>query len=340
VTVLNQTPSAFRQLIQAEREHSSGLPLALRTVVFGGEALETAMLRPWFERHGDRIPQLVNMYGITETTVHVTYRLLTVADSLGTSSPIGVPIPDLHLDIFDTHFEPVPAMVPGELYIGGAGLAQGYFRRQALTRDRFIDDPHGRGGRLYRTGDRVRRRPDGEIEYLGRFDDQVKIRGFRVESGEVAVALSRHGGVADAAVTLYEHDGNPLLVAYYVPREGALKAADLRRHLQDLAVALAADGEWQARSPCASRPRRPNQSRTAAAVARAHLDRAAGAGVLAVSARQRSAGRGRQCLRPRRTFGTGRAGPPHAAIAVKARYPSRAVIPTPDTYGTRGSAAG
>jgi amino acid adenylation domain-containing protein len=234
VTVLNQTPSAFRHLIQAERERSSRLPLALRIVVFGGEALEPAMLRSWFERHGDRTPQLVNMYGITETTVHVTYRPLTMEDAHGPSSPIGVPIPDLHLDIFDAHSEPAPPAFPGELFVGGAGLAQGYFRREALTRDRFIDDPHRRGGRLYRTGDRVRRRPGGEIEYLGRFDEQVKIRGFRIEPGEIAVTLARHGGVTEAAVTLHENNGNAFLVAYYVPREGALEAADLRRHLQDL----------------------------------------------------------------------------------------------------------
>jgi amino acid adenylation domain-containing protein len=234
VTVLNQTPSAFRQLIEAEQERLSELPLTLRTVILGGETLEPAMLRSWFERHGESAPRLVNMYGITETTVHVTYRPLTAEDTHSTSSPIGAPIPDLHLDIFDEYFEPVPPGIPGELYVSGAGLAQGYFRREALTRDRFITDPHGRGGRLYRSGDRVRRRPDGEIEYLGRLDDQVKIRGFRVETGEVAATLVRHGGVADAAVTLHERNGNAFLVAHYVPREGAVETADLRRHLQDL----------------------------------------------------------------------------------------------------------
>ena len=234
VTVLNQTPSGFRQLLQAEREAPTLPPLMLRTVIFGGEALEPAMLGPWFERHGDRTPRLVNMYGITETTVHVTYRPLTIDDVQSAASPIGVPISDLSLDILDEHLEPVPFGFPGELHVGGAGLAQGYFRREALTRERFIDDPHQRGGRLYRTGDRVRRRPDGEIEYLGRRDEQVKVRGFRIEPGEIAAVLSRYPGVADAAVTRHERDGDAFLAAYYVPREGGIDADDLRRYLRDL----------------------------------------------------------------------------------------------------------
>jgi amino acid adenylation domain-containing protein len=234
VTVLNQTPSGFRQLLQAEPEAPTLPPLMLRTVIFGGEALEPAMLGPWFERHGDRTPRLVNMYGITETTVHVTYRPLTIDDVQSAASPIGVPIPDLSLDILDEHLEPVPLGFPGELHVGGAGLAQGYFRREALTRERFIDDPHRRGGRLYRTGDRVRRRSDGEIEYLGRLDEQVKVRGYRIEPGEIAAVLSRYPRVADAAVTRHERDGDTFLAAYYVPREGGIDADDLRRYLRDL----------------------------------------------------------------------------------------------------------
>ncbi len=233
VTVLNHTPSAFRQLIESEQGFSTPLPLSLRVVVFGGEALEPAILRPWFDRHGDRLPQLVNMYGITETTVHVTYRPLTIDDARHAASPIGTPIPDLHLDIFDPFGEPVPNDFPGELHVSGAGLARGYFRREALTRERFIDDPHRRGGRVYRTGDRVRRRPSGEIEYLGRLDDQVKIRGFRIETGEIAATLVRHPAVAEAVVVFRGREGNGFLVAYYVARAADVGAAELRRHLQE-----------------------------------------------------------------------------------------------------------
>ena len=132
VTVLNQTPSAFRQLIQAE-ESVGQKDLALRYVIFGGEALEMQSLRPWFDRHGDQKPQLVNMYGITETTVHVTYRPLS-KDDLKSGSVIGEPIPDLQIYILDSQRQPVPIGVPGEMYVGGAGLARGYLGRPAIDR--------------------------------------------------------------------------------------------------------------------------------------------------------------------------------------------------------------
>jgi amino acid adenylation domain-containing protein len=186
VTVLNQTPSAFRQLMKADEARER--ELSLRFVIFGGEALELQSLRPWFERHGDREPQLVNMYGITETTVHVTYRPLTFADldNIG-GSRIGGAIPDESVYVLDRHLRPVPDMLPGELYVGGAGVARGYLNRPELTAERFIPDPFGReaGARLYRTGDLARRLGNGDIEYLGRADDQVKIRGFRIEPGEI-----------------------------------------------------------------------------------------------------------------------------------------------------------
>jgi amino acid adenylation domain-containing protein len=234
VTVLNQTPSAFRQLQQAEAAHSEPLPLALRYIIFGGEALEPAQLRPWFDRHGDASPILVNMYGITETTVHVTYRPLTASDALQMASPIGVPIPDLYLYVLDEHLEPVPPYLPGEIYVGGAGLASGYLNRDVLTSQRFIADPFRPSSRLYRTGDRVCRRGDGEIEYLGRADDQIKIRGFRIEPGEIAAQLSRHPAVADAVVVPRRRDAETMLVAYYVAADGATDAGSLRRHLQQL----------------------------------------------------------------------------------------------------------
>ncbi|NER29541.1 MAG: amino acid adenylation domain-containing protein, partial [Symploca sp. SIO1C4] len=187
VTVLNQTPSAFRQLIQAEQSATTVEQLKLRLVIFGGEALELNSLKPWFERYGDQKPQLVNMYGITETTVHVTYRPLSLADLEGAASVIGRPIPDLQMYVLDEHLQPVPIGIPGEMYVGGAGVTRGYLHRRELTVERFISNPFTDNpqARLYKTGDLARYLPNGELEYLGRIDNQVKIRGFRIELGEI-----------------------------------------------------------------------------------------------------------------------------------------------------------
>lgn len=233
VTVLNQTPSAFRQLIQAE-ESVGQKELALRYVIFGGEALEMQSLRPWFERHGDRQPQLVNMYGITETTVHVTYRPLTM-DDLKADSVIGVAIPDLQVYILDARCQPVPIGVPAEMYVGGAGLARGYLRRPELTAERFIPDHlTGRpGSRLYRTGDLARFLPGRDIEYLGRIDQQVKIRGFRVELGEIESVLCQHPAVREAVVLARDDSpGNKRLVAYLVCTGATPSVKELREHLK------------------------------------------------------------------------------------------------------------
>jgi amino acid adenylation domain-containing protein/FkbH-like protein/non-ribosomal peptide synthase protein (TIGR01720 family) len=232
VTVLNQTPSAFRQLIAAEA--AQPLELALRYVIFGGEALEMQSLQPWFERHGDSTPQLVNMYGITETTVHVTYRPLSSADVQG-GSVIGIPIPDLQLYILDPHLQPVPLGVPGELFVGGAGLAQGYLQRPELTAQRFIANPFSNApnARLYRTGDLARFLPGRDVEYLGRIDQQVKIRGFRIELGEIESILTTHPQVQEAAVLAREdHPGEKRLVAYLVPKAERPSIESLRSHLQ------------------------------------------------------------------------------------------------------------
>ncbi|HVR95754.1 MAG TPA: amino acid adenylation domain-containing protein, partial [Thermoanaerobaculia bacterium] len=209
VTVLNQTPSAFTQLARVDEERG-GVATDLRLVIFGGEALDVAGLAPWFDRHGDDQPSLVNMYGITETTVHVTYRPLRVADTRGERrSVIGVPIPDLSLYVLDRWQQPAPIGVPGELVVGGAGLARGYLGRPELTATRFVPDPAGgrAGARLYRSGDLGRFLPGGEVEYLGRIDHQVKIRGFRIELGEIEAALARHPEVRQAVVLVRE-DGS------------------------------------------------------------------------------------------------------------------------------------
>jgi len=232
VSVLNQTPSAFRQFIAADGAAPG--EYALRHVVFGGEALEPESLRPWFEKHGDERPRLVNMYGITETTVHVTHRPLSRVDlEAGRGSRIGEPIPDLSLRVLDPRLEPQGVGVPGELHVGGAGLARGYLGRPALTARRFVPDADSRwsGARLYRSGDLARFRADGDVEYLGRIDHQVKVRGFRIETGEIEATLVRHPGVS-AAVVLAEGGEAPRLVAHVVGEGGEVPAVEeLRAHL-------------------------------------------------------------------------------------------------------------
>jgi nonribosomal peptide synthetase DhbF len=219
VTVLNATPSLF-VTVQDELLKLAD-DLALRFVVFGGEALAPPTLRPWYRRFGGDGPTLVNMYGITETTVHVTYRPVSAADCDREGSPIGVPIPDLSLHLLDPHGSPVPVGVAGELFVGGAGVARGYLHRAELTAQRFIENPFG-PGRLYRTGDVARRLPGGELDFRGRIDDQVKIRGFRIELGEIETVLADHPAVRTAVATVREDvPGDQRLVAYVTLLDGA-----------------------------------------------------------------------------------------------------------------------
>ncbi|MDB6131200.1 MAG: amino acid adenylation domain protein, partial [Verrucomicrobiales bacterium] len=237
VTVLNQTPSAFRQLSQVDEQFNEK-QLALRWVIFGGEALELQTLAGWFGRHGDMTPQLVNMYGITETTVHVTFRVIRARDLDSKSSLIGEPIPDLDIILTDKHQRLIPNGVAGEISVGGAGLARGYLDRPELTAERFIPNPWGpSGSRLYRSGDLARRLPNGDLEYLGRIDHQVKIRGHRIETGEIECVLSRHPQVRDQAVLVTkskigsEGSSQNQLVAYVVPRETEPSLSELRQFI-------------------------------------------------------------------------------------------------------------
>ncbi|TWD29121.1 amino acid adenylation domain-containing protein [Streptomyces sp. T12] len=234
VTVLNQTPSAFEQLVDADAELGGGTG-ALRYVVFGGEALRPARLRPWTERHGLDRPALVNMYGITETTVHVTHHRLTAADldDPRRAGVIGTPLADLRVHLLDAAGRPVPPGATGEMYVSGAGVATGYLDRPELTAERFLDDPYGPPGtRMYRSGDLARRRPDGTLDYVGRADAQIQLRGFRVEPGEIEAVLATHPGVTRAAVVPRHADNGALhLVAYTVPSADApVSPADLRAH--------------------------------------------------------------------------------------------------------------
>ncbi|WEN15095.1 non-ribosomal peptide synthase/polyketide synthase [Rhodanobacter sp. AS-Z3] len=234
VTVLNQTPSAFKAFIEAQGQDPRSD--RLRYVIFGGEALEPAMLAPWYARRGDVSPRLINMYGITETTVHVTYRPMSHADLTRSGSPIGERLPDLRLYLLDAHRQPVPLGAVGELYVGGAGVARGYLNRPELTAERFLPDPFDPRpqARLYRTGDLGRYLPDGQLLYLGRNDHQVKVRGFRIELGEIEARLAEHPSVREVAVLARQDGGtDKRLVAYVVAHTEAPAdlAAVLRAHL-------------------------------------------------------------------------------------------------------------
>ena len=235
ISVLNQTPSAFRQLISTA-EATQTYP-DLRLVIFGGEALDPRILQPWFERHGDCNPQLINMYGITETTVHVTRYPLSWSDVHGAAqSPIGRPLDDLQVYILDTSMHLTPIGVSGEMYVGGDGLARGYLGQPSLTAERFVPHPFSTrpGARLYKTGDLARFLPDGTIEYLGRLDAQVKIRGFRIEPGEIEAILALHPSVQEAVVVAREDQpGDKRLVAYVVAHlQISFSSSELRHHLQ------------------------------------------------------------------------------------------------------------
>ncbi len=236
VTVLNQTPSAFYQLMQADRENPDlGQKLSLRFVIFGGEALELGRLGDWYDRHPDNAPKLVNMYGITETTVHVSYiELDRNIAAMRANSLVGCSIPDLGVYVLDNALRPVPPGVTGELYVSGAGLARGYLNQPGLTAERFVANPFGPAGtRMYRTGDLARWREDGLLDYMGRADHQIKIRGFRIEPGEIEAVIAGHPDIHQVAVVVRENrSGDKRLVAYIVSdEEDRLDSAELRRYV-------------------------------------------------------------------------------------------------------------
>ncbi|MFF5367216.1 amino acid adenylation domain-containing protein [Streptomyces sp. NPDC013187] len=216
VTVLNQTPSAFYQFIEADRLAGEPLP-ALRRIIFGGEALDLGRLRGWIERHGTAAPELVNMYGITETTVHVTHRVLS-DDDFGPGddvSPIGGPIPGLVTYLLDDRLRPVPPGREGAIYVAGDQVSLGYLGRPGLTAGRFVANPfRADGSRMYHTGDLAIRTLDGELRFTGRADDQVQLKGFRIELGEVETVIRGLDGVTDVAVTVA--DTGDHLVAHVV----------------------------------------------------------------------------------------------------------------------------
>ncbi|MFY2787139.1 amino acid adenylation domain-containing protein, partial [Rhodococcus sp. MALMAid1271] len=229
VTVLNQTPTAFYQFAEADRAATAAAgssddatELSLRYVIFGGEALDLGQLGRWYSRHDESAPTLVNMYGITETTVHVSHLALTEAFAASASaSVIGQAIPALSVAVLDTRLNPVPPGVTGEMYVSGAQLSRGYLGRAGLSATRFVADPSGApGARMYRTGDTARWNRDGALEYLGRSDMQVQLHGFRIELGEIESALLAFDGVAAAVVSVRDDGFGDRLIGYVVAEAG------------------------------------------------------------------------------------------------------------------------
>ncbi|WP_167459439.1 non-ribosomal peptide synthetase [Pedobacter jejuensis] len=226
VTVLNQTPSAFYLLQDFLGEIVE--QLSLRYVIFGGEALNPVKLKPLHQTIG--YARLINMYGITETTVHVTFQEISITHLNSSKSIIGKPIPTLGVYILDQHQLPVPIGVPGELYIIGSGLARGYLNLPEMTDSKFLADPFrpGPGSKMYKSGDIGKWLPDGSIEYLGRNDNQVKIRGYRIETGEIESVLIESKLVNEVVVIVREDVYGNKLIAYFTAAD-AVSTLKLRK---------------------------------------------------------------------------------------------------------------
>jgi len=246
LSVLNLATSFWHAWVRALVAMGRSVPPSLRLVVIGSEKVSLEVLDAW--RRLASGARLINGYGTTETTISST--LYEVEESapavgIGSSLPIGRPIADTRVYILDPHFEPVPAGVPGELYIGGLGVARGYLMRPALTAERFIPDPFGveAGARMYRTGDRARVLSDGEIEFLGRFDQQLKVRGYRIEPGEIESVLKRHPAVQEALVLGRDDSSGDRRLVAYVTQSAEMStsfAASLDTELEEEQLA-----QWQ-----------------------------------------------------------------------------------------------
>ncbi|WP_146587862.1 non-ribosomal peptide synthetase/type I polyketide synthase [Puniceibacterium confluentis] len=228
VTQLSLTPSAFRALSELETEAPGGT-LAVKAVWFGGEALTPTVLRPWAQRYPDC--QLINLFGITETTVHTTFRRLTAPDLARNDSLIGTALPSYGLTIRDRSLRPVPAGVQGEIVVSGSGVARGYLGQPELTAARFVDDPYAPGRRLYRSGDLGRMGLNGDVTYLGRADDQVKLRGYRIELGEVESGVCSCDGVRAASAGVLGEEGSDAVLAAWITTDGVVDAEALNAHL-------------------------------------------------------------------------------------------------------------
>ncbi|AEI67145.1 non-ribosomal peptide synthetase [Corallococcus macrosporus] len=230
VTLVNTVPSAMAELVRAR-----ALPDSVRTVNLAGEPLSQSLVEA-IHQSAPGVRRVLNLYGPTEDTTYSTYAV--AAPGAAREPTVGRPVEGTRAYVLDALGQPVPQGVAGELHLGGAGLARGYADRPELTAERFVPDAFSQrpGARLYRTGDRVRWLPDGELQYLGRIDQQVKVRGFRIELGEIEAALRRHPDVRDAVVLVREDGAEEgrRLVAYIVPPADAVPdAAELRRFVKE-----------------------------------------------------------------------------------------------------------
>lgn len=228
VTILNQTPTVFYKLSNEELSKNGRL-LNIRNIIFGGEALKPAKLEYWVNKY----PQikLINMFGITETTVHVTYKELGEKEICGDIDSIGRPIPTLNIYVMDESLNLLPIRSAGELYVGGEGVGTGYLNKPELTAERFIENPYKRGERLYKSGDLVRFIDNGELEYLGRIDNQVKIRGFRIEVEEVEEQLALIENIESSVVIVKEKKDNEKYLCAYFTSNREVETSELRNSL-------------------------------------------------------------------------------------------------------------
>jgi amino acid adenylation domain-containing protein len=227
VTILNQTPSAFYSLLSQFDDKPDNL--SLRYIVFGGEQLNPARLRGWAEKHND--VSLVNMFGITETTVHVTAKALNSEDLISGTSNIGKPLPHMTIRLLDNELQPIADNKVGEIFVGGAGVARGYINNPKLTADRFITAANGE--RLYRSGDLARYLPNGDLEYVGRLDTQVKLHGYRIELGEIETVMKRSGLVEEAVALLKNLENGFHICVFYSTVFGTDTEERLRKHIDE-----------------------------------------------------------------------------------------------------------
>ncbi|HEX8104869.1 MAG TPA: amino acid adenylation domain-containing protein [Solirubrobacteraceae bacterium] len=227
VTVLSQTPLAFRQFSEADDRLTAGESSALRHVVLGGDRLDPEIVRRWRRARSRDAPRVTNMYGITETTVFVTHENVDPLAPADGRTVIGRPLPGMTVAVLDPELRPVAPGQVGEIAVGGPCVSRGYLNRSDLTAARFVPDPESPGARRYLSGDLARQLDDGRLEYLGRADDQLKVRGFRIEPSEIEHCLRTHPAIRDAAVVVF--DGR--LVAHVVAGSAAAAPDALREHV-------------------------------------------------------------------------------------------------------------